>query len=83
MPDSSERVRSRKAEMKLILFQVTHPGDGQGLVEVFPPYHAEAPGGRPVQHHVEWHDPLTCPGRAVSSTEGKLESPELWEGWRL
>lgn len=61
----------------------THPGDGQGLVEVFPTYHAEAPGGRTVQHHVEWHDPLTSPGRAVSCTEGKLKSPELWEGWRL
>lgn len=49
--------------MKLILLQVTHPGDGQGLVEVFPADHAEAPGGRTVQHHVHRHDPLTPPGR--------------------
>lgn len=71
--------------MKLILLQVTHPGDGQGLVEVFPAYHAEAPGGRTVQHHIEWHDPFTSPGRAVSGTERKLERSmggmETLEAW--
>lgn len=31
---------------------ITHPGDGQGLVEVLSSCQAETPGGRPIQHNV-------------------------------
>lgn len=81
MPDHrSESLGSRKAEMKFIFSQVTHPGDGQGLVEVFPAYHAEAPGGRTVQHHAEWHDPLMAPGRGSEQHRGEVREPRSMGG---
>lgn len=50
---------------------LTHPGDGQGLVEVLSSCQAETPGGRPVQHDVNWHDPLIF--SLLSSTDSKLQ----------
>ena len=47
---------------------ITHPGDGQGLVEVLSSRQAETPGGRPIQHDIEWHDPLISP--AVRTAAG-------------
>lgn len=46
--------------MEEFCFFLTHPGDGQRLVEVLPSGHAKPPGGRTVQHDVEWHDPLNA-----------------------
>ncbi len=40
---------------------LTHPGDGQGLVEVLSSCQAKPPGGRTTQHHIDWHDPLISP----------------------
>ena len=73
------------------MFPVTHPGDGQGLVEVLPPRQAEPPGCRAVQHHVEWHDPLVPAAarqqqqhtvdRTLRGTQSKSTAP--WEWWRF
>lgn len=74
-------LKDQKSRNEAHLFSYfTHPGDGQGLVEVFATYHAEAPGGRTVQHHVDWHDPLTSPGRAASGTEGEVKEPRTMGG---
>lgn len=40
---------------------LTHPGDGQGLVEVLSSRQAKPPGGRTIQDDIQWHDPLMYP----------------------
>lgn len=56
---------------------LTHPGDGQGLVEILSSSHAKTPGGWTVQHDIEWHDPLMSPpycqittGRTINCAAG-------------
>lgn len=40
---------------------LTHPGDGQGLVEVLSSCQTKPPGGWAIQDDIQWHVPLKSP----------------------
>lgn len=71
--------------MQTLCHSLTHPGDGQGLVEVLSSCQTKAPGGRPIQHHVKWHDPLKSPCCFDSSTDSKLHTVGITvkEQWNI
>lgn len=66
------RVAGRRERVSCFEFstvlRLTHPGDGQRLVEVLPSGHAKPPGGRTIQHDVERHDPRNAYSPSATAT---------------